>query len=97
MKERARDQASSRACGRRRRTVDVANKGEGVVAVRRDDGRVVELMAAQDRARGSKRAVRRDAGLAIAERHAALFKTGFDAKQAGHRMGGARGVDKGLA
>src|SRR3984957_13277067 len=97
MKERARDLATTRACGSRRRAVDIANKGERVVAARRDDGRVVELVAAQDRARGSKRAIRHDAGLAIAKRHAALFKTGFDAKQASHRMRSARGVDKGLA
>ena len=57
----------------------------------------MELVAAQDQARAPKRAIRRDAGLAIAERHPALFETGFDAEQARHRMGYARGVNKALA
>ena len=56
----------------------------------------MELVAAQDRARGPKRAIRGDAGLAVSERHPALFETGFDAEQARHRVSGAGGVDKAL-
>src|SRR5580700_3486711 len=97
MEERARDQASSRARGRRRRAVHVANKGKGVVAAARNDSRIVKLVAAQERALWPKRALRSDAGLPIAERHPALLETRFDPQQVRHRMGDARSVDEAFA
>ena len=72
-------------------------KAKGSSTPARDDGRIVELVAAQDRASAPKRAIRRDASLAIAERHAALCKTGFDAEQARHRMGDAGRIGQALA
>jgi hypothetical protein len=59
-----------------RRAVDVADKSEGLVAAGRDDGRVVELVAAQDRALGPERAIGSEAGLTIAERHPAFGEAG---------------------
>src|SRR5277367_4846155 len=97
MKERAGDPAPSRARGRFRRAVDVANKSERVVAAGRNDGRIVELVATQESALEPKRAVRSDTRLAIAERHPALLEAGLDAQQARHLMGDARGVDEASA
>jgi hypothetical protein len=57
----------------------------------------MEFVAAQERALWPERALRSEAGLAIAERHPAVFEAGLDAEQARHLVGGAGGVDKALA
>ena len=97
MKERAGDPAPSRARGRFRRAVDVANKSEGVVAAGRNDGRIVELVATQETPLSPSAQFEAIPRLAIAERHPALLETGLapagppsDARRQRRRRGSAQ-------
>ena len=54
----------------------------------------MEFVSAQDRSRLSQRAIRGNARLPIAERHASLFEACLDVEQSGHPMRRPLGVDE---
>jgi hypothetical protein len=86
---------TSLAAGRsRRRTIGVGDFREGLVAALLDNRRIVELMTAIARSLAPKRAVMKQRGLAIAERHPPGREGADQPEQPKHFMGRARRVDQ---